>query len=160
MGEPRWWLLLLTMLFATLDFNQCERANDGSGMESISSADQRKISVFVRELYSLGSVNAILDRVVHNLHTLIAANSIFVPAFDPRTGIMSVLADDVGPELHKLWPRHENPAMSRPSPARNHFKLGLRHAQGLIDATTWKEFNGIAAVHGVWLDLRANGFVF
>ena len=50
--------------------------------------------------------------------------------------------------------------MSRPSPARNHFKLGLRHAQGLIDATTWKEFNGIAAVHGVWLDLRANGFVF
>jgi hypothetical protein len=50
--------------------------------------------------------------------------------------------------------------MSRPSPARNHFKLGLRHAQGLIDATTWKEFNGIAAAHGVWLDLRANGFVF
>ena len=41
--------------------------------------------------------------------------------------------------------------MSRPSPARNHFKLGLRHAQGLIDATTWKEFNGIAAAHGVWL---------
>jgi hypothetical protein len=30
----------------------------------------------------------------------------------------------------------------------------------LIDATTWKEFNGIAAAHGVWLDLRANGFVF
>jgi hypothetical protein len=86
-------------------------------MESISSADQRKISVFVRELYSLRSVNSILDRVVQNLHKLIAANSIFVPAFDPRTGIMSVLADDVGPELHKLWPRlvalrHENPALT------------------------------------------------
>jgi DNA-binding CsgD family transcriptional regulator len=86
-------------------------------MKSISSADQRMISVFVRELYSLGSVNAILDRVVQSLHTLIAANSIFVPAFDPRTGIMSVLADDVGPELHKLWPRlvalrHKNLALT------------------------------------------------
>jgi hypothetical protein len=51
--------------------------------------------------------------------------------------------------------------MSRPSPARNHFKLGLQGTpRDLIDATTWKEFNGIAAAHGVWLDLRANGFVF
>ena len=86
-------------------------------MESISNADQRKISVFVRELYSLGSVNAILDRVVQSLNTLIAVNSIFVAAFDPRTKIMSVLADNIGPELHKLWPRlvalrHENPALT------------------------------------------------
>lgn len=86
-------------------------------MESISSADQRKISVFVRELYSLGSVNAILDRVVQSLNTLIAVNTIFVAAFDPRTKRMSVLADDIGPELHKLWPRlvalrHENPALT------------------------------------------------
>jgi hypothetical protein len=38
-------------------------------------------------------------------------------AFDPRTKIMSVLADDIGPELHKLWPtlialRHDNPAIT------------------------------------------------
>ena len=40
------------------------------------------------------------------------------------------------------------------------FKHPLKARPGLIDATTWKEFNGIAAAHGVWLDLRANGFVF
>ena len=48
-----------------------------------------------------------------------------------------------------------------PKSGQESFQAWLtRHAQGLIDATTWKEFNGIAAVHGVWLDLRANGFVF
>jgi hypothetical protein len=88
-------VLLSAMFFCHSGGHQCERANDGSGMESISSADQRKISVFVRELYSLGSV--ILDRVVRSLNSLIAVNSIFVPAFDPRTKIMSVLADDIGP---------------------------------------------------------------
>jgi len=86
-------------------------------MERISSVDQRKISAFVRELYCLGSVNAILDRVVQSLSMLIAANSVFIPTFDPRTKIMSVLADNIGPELHELWPtlvalRHNNPALT------------------------------------------------
>ena len=97
--------------------HQCKLACVGSGMERISSVDQRKISAFVRELYCLGSVKAILDRVVQNLSTLIAANSIFIPTFDRRTKIMSVLADNIGPELHKLWPtlvalRHNNPALT------------------------------------------------
>jgi len=48
-------------------------------METITSADQRQISVFVRELYCLDSVNAILDRVVQIFSTLIAGNSVFVP---------------------------------------------------------------------------------
>jgi DNA-binding CsgD family transcriptional regulator len=105
------------MFFATLGVAQCEQADDGSSLETINSADQRRISVFVRELYSLGSVNAILDRVVQSLSTLIAANSVFIATFDPRTKIMSVLADDIGPELHKLWPtlvalRHNNPALT------------------------------------------------
>ena len=104
------------MFFAILEVTQCEQINDGSSMESISSADQQKISVFVRELYSLGSVNAILDRVVQSLNRLIAVNSIFVPTFDPRTKMMSVLADNIGPELHRLWPtlvalRYDNPAL-------------------------------------------------
>jgi DNA-binding CsgD family transcriptional regulator len=104
-------------VFATLAQHCGASPAIGAGMESISNADQRKISVFVRELYSLGSVNVILERVVQSLNTLIAVNSIFVPAFDPRTKIMSVLADDIGPELHKLWPtlvtlRHENPAIT------------------------------------------------
>jgi hypothetical protein len=86
-------------------------------MERISRVDQRSISAFVCELYCLGSVKAILDRVAQSLSTLIAANSVFIPTFDPRTKIMSVLADNIGPELHKLWPtlvalRHNNPALT------------------------------------------------
>ena len=74
------WLLLPAMFFATLA-QQCGASPAiGAGIESISNADQRKISVFVRELYLLGSVNAILDRVVQSLNTLIAVNSIFVAA--------------------------------------------------------------------------------
>jgi DNA-binding CsgD family transcriptional regulator len=86
-------------------------------MQRISNADLQKISVFVRDLHSLGSVNAILDHVAQSLTTLIPADNVFVPARDSTTGRMSVLANNVGPRLTQLWPilvslRNENPALS------------------------------------------------
>jgi hypothetical protein len=120
--SPKWgnrdgMVIAIGEVFCHSGGHQCKLACVGSGMKRISSVDQRKISAFVRELYCLGSVQAILDRVVQNLSTLIAANSVFIPTFDPRTKIMSVLANNIGPGLHKLWPtlvalRHNNPALT------------------------------------------------
>jgi DNA-binding CsgD family transcriptional regulator len=86
-------------------------------MQRISNADLRKISVFVRELHSLGSVNGILDHVAQGLTTLIPADNVFIPVLDSTTGRMSVLANNVGPRLAQLWPilvalRNENPALT------------------------------------------------
>jgi DNA-binding CsgD family transcriptional regulator len=85
-------------------------------MQRISNADLQKISVFVRELHSLGSVDGILHHVAQGLTTLIPADTVFVPAFDSTTKRMSVVADNIGPSLEKLWPilvalRNENPAL-------------------------------------------------
>jgi DNA-binding CsgD family transcriptional regulator len=86
-------------------------------MGKITSADQRKLSNFVRELYGLDSAQRILERVVQGLGTLIGAESVFVARADPKRNMVSLLADNIGPELRKLWPtlvalRHENPAIS------------------------------------------------
>ncbi len=86
-------------------------------MQKITSADQRKLSIFVRELYGLDSVQRILERVVQGLGNLIGSDSVFVPVADPERKMLTLLADNVGPELHKLWPilvalRHENPAIT------------------------------------------------
>jgi DNA-binding CsgD family transcriptional regulator len=92
-------------------------------MQKITSADQRKLSIFVKELYGLDSVQRILERMVHGLGDLIGSESVFVAKADPKRNMVSLLADNIGPELRKHWPtlvalRHENPAinyhMSRP----------------------------------------------
>ena len=86
-------------------------------MQKITSADQRKLSNFVRELYGLDSVQRIFERVAEGLGSLIGAESVFVARADPKRNTVSLLADNIGPELRKLWPtlvalRHENPAIS------------------------------------------------
>ncbi|MGA7213625.1 MAG: helix-turn-helix transcriptional regulator [Terrimicrobiaceae bacterium] len=86
-------------------------------MQKVTSADQRKLSNFARELYCLDSVQRILERVVEGLGDLIGSESVFVARADPKRNMVSLLADNVGPELHKLWPvlvalRHENPAIT------------------------------------------------
>ena len=86
-------------------------------MQKITSADQRKLSNFVGELYCLNSVQRILERVVEGLGNLIGSESVFVARADPKRNMVSLLAENVGPELHKLWPvlvalRHENPAIT------------------------------------------------
>jgi DNA-binding CsgD family transcriptional regulator len=48
---------------------------------------------------------------------LIGADSVFVATADPKRNRVALLAENVGPELHKLWPtlvalRNENPAIS------------------------------------------------
>lgn len=86
-------------------------------MQKITSADQRKLSIFVKELYGLDSVQRILERMVHGLGDLIGSESVFVAKADPKRNMVSLLADNIGPELRKHWPtlvalRHENPAIS------------------------------------------------
>jgi DNA-binding CsgD family transcriptional regulator len=86
-------------------------------MQKITSADQRKLSNFVRELYGLDSAQRILERVAQGLGNLIGAESVFVARADPKRNMVLLLADNIGPELRKLWPtlvalRHENPAIS------------------------------------------------
>jgi hypothetical protein len=86
-------------------------------MQRITSADHRKLSVFVRELYCLSSVGLILNHVARGLCTLIASDSVFVPMAGPERRTITLLADNIGPELHKMWPilvalRHDNPAIS------------------------------------------------
>ena len=85
-------------------------------MQKITSADQRKLSNFVRELYGLDSAQRILERVAQGLEGLIGAESVFVARADPKRNMVALLADNIGPELRKFWPtlvalRHENPAI-------------------------------------------------
>jgi DNA-binding CsgD family transcriptional regulator len=86
-------------------------------MQKITSADQRKLSNFVRQLYALNSPQRILERVAEGLEGLIGAETVFVARADPRRNLVALLTDNMGPELRKLWPtlvalRHENPAIS------------------------------------------------
>jgi DNA-binding CsgD family transcriptional regulator len=110
-------------------------------MQRISNADLQKISVFVRELHSLGSVNAILGHVARSLTTLIPADTVFVPAFDATTKRMSVVADNVGPRLEKLWPilvalRNENPALSY---HLSHARAPAFTMRDLLPPSQWKK---------------------
>ena len=48
---------------------------------------------------------------------LIGSESVFVPIADPKRKTVSFLAENIGPELRKMWPilvalRHDNPAIS------------------------------------------------
>jgi DNA-binding CsgD family transcriptional regulator len=86
-------------------------------LKKITSADQRKLASFVRELYCLDSIQLILEHVAQGLGMLIGADSVFVATADPKRNRVTLLAENVGPELHKLWPtlvalRNENPAIS------------------------------------------------
>ena len=86
-------------------------------MQKITSADQRKLSNFVRELYGDESAQRILERVAQGLEGLIGADTVFVARADPKRNMVALLADNIGPELRKFWPtlvalRHENPAIS------------------------------------------------
>lgn len=86
-------------------------------MQQITSADQRKLSSFVREIHYLDSVELILERLAASLDMLIGADSVFVARADAKRNTVALLADNIGAELLKLWPvlvalRHENPAIS------------------------------------------------
>ena len=73
-------------------------------MNKLTWMDQRNISAFVRELYCLGSVQAISEHMVRILGTLIGGNSVLVALEDIKTGVACVLAENIGPELHRLGP--------------------------------------------------------
>jgi DNA-binding CsgD family transcriptional regulator len=86
-------------------------------MQKITSADQRKLSNFVRGFYDLDSVQGIFERLAEGLGSVIGAETVFVARADPKRNMVALLADSIGPELRKLWPtlvalRHENPAIS------------------------------------------------
>jgi DNA-binding CsgD family transcriptional regulator len=85
-------------------------------MQKITSADQRKLSNFVRGFYDLDSVQGIFERLAEGLGSVIGAETVFVARADPKRNMVALLADSIGPELRKLWPtlvalRHENPAI-------------------------------------------------
>jgi DNA-binding CsgD family transcriptional regulator len=86
-------------------------------MQTITAIDQRTLSRFVRSLYGMNSVQLILERLTEGLPRLIGADSVFVASADPHKHRVALLAENVGSDLHKLWPtlvelRHENPAIS------------------------------------------------
>jgi DNA-binding CsgD family transcriptional regulator len=85
-------------------------------METLAWADQRKISSFARQLYSLGSTKDISERIVRSMEEIIGCNSVLVTLVDARTGAPSVLADNIGPALLPLYPMmlelgHEHPGI-------------------------------------------------
>jgi hypothetical protein len=82
-------------------------------METLRRSDQRKISVFVRELYCLHSIKAISERVVQRIDNLIGGNCAWVLC-ESKTEAPHLLAENLGPEWQKLQPaasalRHEHP---------------------------------------------------
>ena len=61
---------------------------------------------------ALDSAETILERVAEGLGNLIGAESVFVARADPKRNTVALLADNIGPELRRLWPtlvalRHE-----------------------------------------------------
>lgn len=85
-------------------------------MDSLTSNDQRKISAFVRELYCLGSIKAISERVVATLGHLINGNSSIFVYNDRKLKTAQILAENVGPDYQRVLPaiwalRHEHPGM-------------------------------------------------
>lgn len=86
-------------------------------MQKLTSADQRKLSDFVRDIHCLDSVQLILELLAASLGMLIGADTVFVARADAKRHTVALLVDNIGPELLKLWPvlvalRHENPAIS------------------------------------------------
>ena len=75
-------------------------------MEPLKSADQRKISEFVRELYCLGSIKAISERVVETLGYLISGNSSIVVLNEINANAAQTLAENVGPGISKTAARN------------------------------------------------------
>jgi hypothetical protein len=73
-------------------------------MDKLTWTDQRRISALVRELYCLNSIEAISTHVVRRLNSLIGGNSTLVALEDTKTGAYCVLADNLGPDFHKLDP--------------------------------------------------------
>jgi hypothetical protein len=85
-------------------------------MDKLTQTDQRKISSLARELYCLSSIEALSAHIVRRLHTLIEGNSVLVALEDIKTGMPSVLADNLGPDFQKLGPamsalHHEHPGI-------------------------------------------------
>jgi DNA-binding CsgD family transcriptional regulator len=70
-------------------------------MDALSWNDHHKIAGFVRELYSLGSPEAISQRVVRRLSAVIGGESVLY-CCDLKQNKVGVMADAVGPELHGL----------------------------------------------------------
>jgi DNA-binding CsgD family transcriptional regulator len=85
-------------------------------MERVKWSDQRRIAAFVRELYCLGNIKAISERVVETLSHLIDGNSSIVVNNDSKLKGAQILAENVGPDYQKLLPaiwalRHEHPGI-------------------------------------------------
>ena len=85
-------------------------------MQTLTWADHRKISEFVRDLYCLDSVKAIFERVVQRLDTLIGGNSTIMILNESKADAPRILAENAGPEYQKLLPtawalRHEHPGI-------------------------------------------------
>ena len=93
------------------------RKASGEGvMDKLTWTDQRKISPLARELYCLSSIEALSAQIVRRLHTLIEDSSVLVALEDIKTGVPSVLADNLGPDFQKLGPtmsalHHEHPGI-------------------------------------------------
>lgn len=122
-------------------------------MELLKSADQRKISEFVRELYCLGSIKAISERVVETLGYLISGNSSIVVLNKINANAAQTLAENVGPGYQKLLPaiwalRHEHPGF------RYHPAYAVRAVtlSDLLPVRQWKKtelFNEIYSKLGM-----------
>jgi DNA-binding CsgD family transcriptional regulator len=83
-------------------------------METLKWSDQRNIAEFARDLYGLNSIQAISERVVQRLDTLIGGNSTVVVLNERKADAPHLLAENIGPEYQRLMPviwalRHDHP---------------------------------------------------
>ena len=82
-------------------------------METLRRSDQRKISVFVRELYCLHSVKAISERVVQRIDNLIGGNCAWVLC-ESKTEAPHLLAENLGQSGKNCSPQPRRSGTSIP----------------------------------------------
>ena len=74
-------------------------------MQTLTWADHRKISEFVRDLYCLDSVKAIFERVVQRLDTLIGGNSTIMILNESKADAPRILAENAGRSIKNCCPQ-------------------------------------------------------
>jgi DNA-binding CsgD family transcriptional regulator len=135
-------------------FGEDAQNSEERHMNTLTWGDQRKISSFARELYSFGSTTEISQLIVRRLDTLIGGNSVLVTLVDTRTGAPSVLADNIGPALHELYPLmlelgHEHPGI------KYHHTHPSRKAVAIADLLPLHQWKKTAFYNEIGLKLGA-----
>src|ERR1700716_1123687 len=143
------------------------RAGESPDAQTLRVIEER----FCKELgYAEHQRISVVHHDTDNVHIHVAINKIHpqnltlqdpIADYKKRSKLCAILEHELGlaQDNHQRGQTRRNDVM--PKSGQESFQAWLqRFAQSFVDATTWEEFHGIAEVHGVRLELRANGFVF